>query len=389
MDFNTLLNGQGQQPGGVVAPQEQAAIPQGNPAMQAPQAPSGQPPQDGGFFQKLQKDPAFAQSMIMMGSRLMQGPRYGQDEVGMWGEAALAGATTYSNQRAAAYDQQQQDQEIARKGRETDSQIDARAVTTEGARAQNTENAALAPDRLKAYRLKLDALQRVDDLEKATQGYKKLKANFIDTFANNLGSNIEKVWMAELQNPLLEAELTRREKQAGIELKGAQTGYYQTGADENMAQAENWRDRTKNPEKYAGRTGDAGATAKSLEAWKRELKVQFPEESEGEISRMATENQLAAKRQGTHAALTKFASDMGYDLSTPQGVKQVELAWKNSQDLVSRVNGEKPAGKGASPTPTKSPTGATEMPARKDRTPGMVWNGYTWSGTGWVKNGAK
>ena len=345
MDFNALLNGSGQQPGGVVAPPAQAAIPQDPPATEAPQMPSGQPPQDGGFFQKLQKDPAFAQSMIMMGSRLMQGPRYGQDEVGMWGEAALAGATTYSNQTAAAYAQMQQDQEIARKAADTNSQIESRNVTTEGNRAQNQENAALAPDRLRAYRLKLDALQRVDDLDKATQGYKKLKANFLDTFANNPGSNIEKVWLAELQNPMLEAELARQEKQANIGLKGAQKGYYQAGADENTAQAENWRDRTKNPEKYAGRTGDAGATAKSLQAWKTELKVQFPEASDAEISRMATENQLAAKRQNTHAALTKFASDMGYDLATPQGVKNAEQAWKNSQELAGRVSGERPVGK--------------------------------------------
>jgi hypothetical protein len=55
----------------------------------------------------------------------------------MWGEAALAGATTYSNQKAAAYAQMQQDQEIARKAADTNSQIESRNVTTEGNRAQN------------------------------------------------------------------------------------------------------------------------------------------------------------------------------------------------------------------------------------------------------------
>jgi len=108
MDLNTILYGQGQS--APVPPQ--SVLPQA--PMQAPlEAPTQTPrmpeqtqvmQQEGisgqgsgqGFFDKLRSDPALHQAMLMMGARLMQGPKQGQNELGVLGDATAVAAQVHN-----------------------------------------------------------------------------------------------------------------------------------------------------------------------------------------------------------------------------------------------------------------------------------------------------
>lgn len=117
MDLNTILYGAGQPapvPPQTVLPQAQTPMPAPEqvqaPALEAPtQTPlapeqaqvmqqegisgngSGQ-----GFFDKLRSDPALHQAMLMMGARLMQGPKPGQNELGVLGDATAVAAQVHN-----------------------------------------------------------------------------------------------------------------------------------------------------------------------------------------------------------------------------------------------------------------------------------------------------
>lgn len=117
MDLNTILYGAGQPapvPPQTVLPQAQTPMPAPaqaqTPTLEAPtQTPlapeqaqvmqqegisgngSGQ-----GFFDKLRSDPALHQAMLMMGARLMQGPKQGQNELGVLGDATAVAAQVHN-----------------------------------------------------------------------------------------------------------------------------------------------------------------------------------------------------------------------------------------------------------------------------------------------------
>jgi hypothetical protein len=56
----------------------------------------GDTPTGMGFFDKIRSDPKMTQAMLMMGTRMMQGNKIGQDDMGMIGEAMMAGATAHN-----------------------------------------------------------------------------------------------------------------------------------------------------------------------------------------------------------------------------------------------------------------------------------------------------
>lgn len=113
---------QGAMPQAQMQPQLQAEVPPE--ALPAPQP--GQP----GFLDKIRSDPALLQSMLMMGARLMQGPRAGQDDVGSIGDALIVGSVTHNmlkeNERTNAI----QAEEQLRKNKLADQQIAQSAATT-------------------------------------------------------------------------------------------------------------------------------------------------------------------------------------------------------------------------------------------------------------------
>ena len=273
MDFNTLLNGQGQQPGGVVASPQPVAIPQDPPAMSAPQVPSGQPPQEGGFFQKLQQDPAFAQSMIMMGSRLMQGPRRGQDEIGMWGEAALAGATVYSNQKAAAYDQRQQDAEIARRAAETNSRIEGQQAVTAGVRQKTDQEAQAFPETQK----------------KVAEEIKRLRAagRYDEAQAKLAEFRTDPRRMAE------ELQLDRQLTQAKIGQANASAGASSASAEASRAHAGLYKAQTENPEKFRGNA--AGGKRDQMDSLQAYYKQAYPDLDDTAIAKKVLDHSLSMR----------------------------------------------------------------------------------------------
>ena len=67
-------------------PEQPGVVP---PAQVQAQVPPEATPAGGGFMDKLKNDQAFAQAAIMMGARMMQGPRPGQDAFGALGEMSI------------------------------------------------------------------------------------------------------------------------------------------------------------------------------------------------------------------------------------------------------------------------------------------------------------
>jgi hypothetical protein len=80
----------------------------------------GDTPTGMGFFDKIRSDPKMTQAMLMMGTRMMQGNKPGQDDMGMIGEAMMAGATAHNmlsyNEKQNALKQQELDMRKAESG---------------------------------------------------------------------------------------------------------------------------------------------------------------------------------------------------------------------------------------------------------------------------------
>lgn len=74
---------------------------------------NGDTPGGMGFFDKIRSDPKMAQAMLMAGTRMMQGNKAGQDDLGMLGDAMMAGATAHNmlsyNEKQNALKQQELD----------------------------------------------------------------------------------------------------------------------------------------------------------------------------------------------------------------------------------------------------------------------------------------
>ena len=94
-----------------------------------------------GFFDKLRTDPKLAQSMLMVGLRMMQGQRPGQDAMGMVGDAMIAGAAAHNMLKYNEGENARKDQELALKTQESGARV-AQANATTAATQQATQQSA-------------------------------------------------------------------------------------------------------------------------------------------------------------------------------------------------------------------------------------------------------
>lgn len=94
-----------------------------------------------GFFDKLRTDPKMAQSMLMVGLRMMQGQRPGQDTMGMIGDAMMAGAAAHNMLKYNEGENARKDQELALKTQESNART-AQANAHTAATTQATEQSA-------------------------------------------------------------------------------------------------------------------------------------------------------------------------------------------------------------------------------------------------------
>lgn len=94
-----------------------------------------------GFFDKLRTDPKMAQSMLMVGLRMMQGQRPGQDTMGVIGDAMMAGAAAHNMLKYNEGENARKDTELALKTQESGARV-AQANATTAATQQATQQSA-------------------------------------------------------------------------------------------------------------------------------------------------------------------------------------------------------------------------------------------------------
>ena len=135
---------QGQQPDVMLQPQMQAQVAQQG--LLQEEGANGQSQAGDGFFDKLRTDPKLAQSMLMVGLRMMQGQRPGQDTMGMVGDAMMAGAAAHNMLKYNEGENARKDQELGLKTQESNARVAQAGATTEATQQQTQQSAAQFPN---------------------------------------------------------------------------------------------------------------------------------------------------------------------------------------------------------------------------------------------------
>lgn len=166
-----------------------AKVPQQPVAMQAPVAPAPAPapagdfqqimldegatadtPHGMGFFDKIRSDPKMTQAMLMMGTRMMQGNKPGQDDMGMIGEAMMAGATAHN---MLSYNEQQN----AIKKQELDMRQHESTARVGQLEQETKQKAELFPNTKRKLELDLQNAQTDGERKKAELAIKEFEAD--------------------------------------------------------------------------------------------------------------------------------------------------------------------------------------------------------------------
>jgi hypothetical protein len=141
-----------------------AALPQ---VMQEEGAQANSP--DGmGFFDKLRTDPKMSQAMMMVGLRMMQGQKPGQDAMGMVGDAMMAGAVSHNMLKYNEGEQQRKEAEFGLKKEEAGVRMDSTRASTVRTQQDTDFKAQLQPEELakaKELVLKYKNENRLDELK--------------------------------------------------------------------------------------------------------------------------------------------------------------------------------------------------------------------------------
>lgn len=331
MSFADILGTGVEQP-----PEQPGVVP---PAQAQAQVPPEATPAGGGFMDKLKNDQAFAQAAIMMGARMMQGPRPGQDAFGALGEATMVGVQAYNMGKQNEIDNQRMGERDAVLNEQTRAQ-------TAGKTQENAENLLTQGDRVKALRLKAQALERAGKVAEAQQIYDMAKAEFMSRQAKKNPAEMEQLWQEELRAPVEDAKSKRA-------LQGAQAGYYDAAAGNQGAQADRQKAETENPEKFR-RSGSQGAMVQSREQLKQMYKEANPGATDQQINQMVLDHENTSKRKAVGDSFIRFVTDGGYDLSKPGEAAKAKAAYENAMRITDELVGGKAQ---AAPKPASAPKG--------------------------------
>lgn len=302
MDFSFL------QPGAAPAP-EAGAPDAGVPAPEVPMMPPQEPamvtqqPAQPGFMEKLRTDPALTQAMLLMGARLAQGRKPGQDDIGMLGDAAVLGMTAHNMIQHNVRQQGIQDQELAMKQGESTARIGQMEANTAEARQNTEQKAELFPD------TKAKLAQEVKNLR--TQGRIQEAQALIQEFNSDPGRLADK-W--KLDQSAAKAGIARDYSTAGL----------------NADHAKLYREQAEHPEKFAGK-GGSSAQVLNREDLRKSFKVQYPTLSDAEIERMVTDHETTQRRKVSQEAFVDFATKGGYAIDTKAGMEKALAAYDNVQ----------------------------------------------------------
>lgn len=375
-DFNEILYGV---PGGMATPvavpegvlPPQAAAPQEAAPIMAPQAaqPQAAPPQAPpqqeslGLFERLRSDPLLSQAALMAGIRLAQGPRPGQTALGLVGDAMMVGKTAHDMLQGNVVQEQ-------RAGETHQANMARSAAQTEGQQLQNDETRQVMPSRVKALRLKAEALERAGDVEKASQVYEQAKAEFKSFLAKtDTTGMVERAAMDEILMPSLE-------KRAKINYMNQQAGASAASADAASARAGLYNAQASGqiPTGGSGKGGAASAQIAAAEYLGETLRQQG--KSEEEIAAAKIRHLTESKRKGNYAEFLQWVGASGVDISTPAKESEAIAAYQASR---ARMEG----GEAPTTAPKTAPGGKTPSlsepraaaEARLKATPGA--EGYT------------
>ena len=304
MDFATLFGGQP-----AAAPSPSDATPPQN----------AQAPEQGGFFQKMEKDPAFTQAMLMAGVRMMQGPRRGQGTAGMIGDAMAVGAATYGGQKASDQAFTLKQQEEQRRTAESQSTIARNDEAMATSKQKREQDAALFPETQKKVSEEIRRARLQGDVAQADL--------------------LIKTWKSDPKRLAEEWQLDQDKTRAQINRDNASAGA-------SAAHARFYTAQTENPEKFRTSNFGTAQTVQNRADVEKRYRTMYPDESDAQINKRVLEFEKSAKSQDLEAAFFKFAADNGFDMSQPGEADRALAAFQAGQAAIGRA--------GAPTAPTSS-----------------------------------
>jgi hypothetical protein len=259
-----------------------ASAPPGGTDAAAPQLPDLDSQDKGGFFEKVRSDPAFSQAMLMMGSRLMQGMKPGQDEYGMMGDAAMIGMTAHNMAQANARTNKIQDDRISREVETHDAQMEASQANTAATKQQTEQRAELFPE------TKAKLAQEVLNLR--SQGRLNDAQALIAEFKSD-PKRLSQMWDLDIADK----RASTNAHNASAANSNAQAGFN----SERTAAAKALNAEGDSNAVLHGNRGATAVTEERIKALEKTLRKAYtPEEkSDAEISKMAA-NSLLEKKGG-------------------------------------------------------------------------------------------
>lgn len=291
-----------------------------------------------GFFDKLRTDPKMAQSMLIVGLRMMQGQRPGQDTMGMIGDAMMAGAAAHNMLKYNEGENARKDTELGLKVQESGARVAQANATTADTRQRTQQSAELFPD------MKAKLAQEVKNLR--TQG-KTAEANSLiqEAKAGNIKTELD------LENASRRANINQSNAAAGA--SAAQARYANAGTQGRILENEARRtlsDRNATPEDQEGATrvlnngkSDKTVVRSQQNALKELIKEANPDWTPAQVAQEALNMGQTAKTNYLNVAQKVIDNPDGYSADVVAAAKQVVSG--SLQDQAKRGQ----PGKGAAP----------------------------------------
>jgi len=291
-----------------------------------------------GFFDKLRTDPKMAQSMLMVGLRMMQGQRPGQDTMGVIGDAMMAGAAAHNMLKYNEGENARKDTELGLKVQESGARVAQANATTSATQQATQQSAAQFPN------MQAKLAQEVKNLR--TQG-KTAEANSLiqEAKAGNIKTELD------LANAAQRANISQSNAAAGA--SAAQTRYTNAGTQgrilENDARL-TLVDRNATPEDQEGATrvlnngkSDKTVVKSQQNALKELIKEANPDWTPAQVAQEALNMGQTAKTNYLNVAQKVIDNPDGYSADVVAAAKQVVSG--SLQDQARRGQ----PGKGAAP----------------------------------------
>ena len=342
------------------------------PPEQLPAPPPGEP----SFTDKLRSDPALLQSMLMMGARMMQGPRLGQDAIGSLGDALVVGASTHNflkeNERQAGLDAV----EAQRRNALADAQIGQAQATTAGMVQKTAQSAAEFPGLQEKAALEMKKMRTEGDLEGAKLVAYKIK-NSPEQLAEELG-------------------LAKRKTLADIGQSNAAAGASAASAGANNARRKQIQQETEaeriladplsNTNRVEGATrmlNKGGAPKTGASASKDRLaslytimKTANPDATEQDAAKQILAIETGAKGEQSRIAMSILGDPASYTPETVEAARQTLAEGLRSRSSI-------PSAKETVGAPSSAPAAKSstlQPPPQAQRIPGQTkWMGRTWT----------